>query len=270
MAYFTNKVAVITGAANGLGKVIAIELKRQGCHLALLDVDSNGLEQLRSELTDNVHRVSTHMVDISQEGQIIAAREEILREHKQVDLLINNAAVSISQPFKDVSISDYKWLMDINFWGTVYCTKYFLADLQKSGDSRLVNIISEFAYLGFPGKTTYGSSKGAIMGFTNSLKTELHGSNVKVSLVIPPPMDTGLVKNGKHIDEQKKDKEETFLQRNGMPVYKAAVKIVKGIERGRYRIVVGPMMFCVDLAARVAPALSHRLVSINRKRFEFV
>jgi len=142
--------------------------------------------------------------------------------------------------------------------------------LKKQNHSRLVNIISDFALMGFPGKTTYSSSKSAVMGFTNSLKTELAKTNVKVCLVIPPPLDTGLVKNSKHVDESKKKREVIFLVKNGMPLDKASRRIVGQIERGKFRIVIGTMMFWMDLISRLFPTTIHTLIGLNKNRFDFV
>src|SRR5882757_5972442 len=119
MNNLADKVAVITGAANGLGKALAAELSKQGCHLALLDIDGKGLEELKETMYNHHQKISIHTVDISREQQIIVARAEILQEHKRVDILVNNAGVSISQPFDQLSLADFQWLFDTNFWGTV-------------------------------------------------------------------------------------------------------------------------------------------------------
>jgi short-subunit dehydrogenase len=270
MISLNNKVAVITGSANGLGKALAIELYKQGCHLALLDIDFAGLQKLKNDLQNENKKITIHLADISKEEEVIAARQQITNEHGHVDMLINNAAISISQLFEQVDLDDYKRLIDVNFWGTVYCSKYFLGDLKQREDSRLVNIISDFALMGFPGKTTYASSKSAVMGFTNCLKTELGGTTVKACLVIPPPLDTGIVINGKHIDESKKQNEATFLKKNGMPLDKAAKKIISRVKKGKYRIVIGSMMFWIDIASRFFPTTVLNFIVRNKKRFDFV
>lgn len=270
MIVFTNKVAVVTGAANGLGKALAAELSAQGCSLALLDIDADGLEDVKSRPQADGRKVSVHTVDVSQEYQIMAARTDILRLHQRIDILINNAGISISLPFSQLDLTDYKRLFDINFWGTVYCTKHFLPDLLQQADSRLVNVISDFALMGFPGKTAYASSKSAVMGFAYALQTELADTTVKVSLVIPPPLDTGLVKNSLHVNDSKRQNEAAFLERYGMPLDKAARKIIAGVKRGKYRIVVGPMMYWIDVAARLLPTTLHKLIGRNKKRFDFV
>ena len=269
MMDLTNKVAIVTGAAGGLGKALATELFLNGCHLALLDTNMAGLEKLKTELQGDQRVISLHNVDISSEEQIIAARQEILQQHRRIDLLINNAGISVSQPFEQMELTDYKSLFNTNFWGTVYCTRHFLDDLKKQPESRLVNIISDFALMGFPGKTAYASSKSAIMGFACSLMTELAGSSVRVSLVIPPPMPTALVSSGKHRSELKKKKENDFLKKHGMLPEMAARRIIPKIRAGKFRIVVGAMMFWIDLVSRLFPSFVH--CRINRKKyFDFI
>ena len=270
MTSLENKVVIITGSANGLGKALAKEFYRQGCHLALLDIDTRGLQEIKSDIENKTQRITIHRTDISREQEIEITLKEIIDQHKHIDILVNNAAISISQPFDQVDLVDYKQLFEINFWGTIYCSKYFLPELKKQSDSRLVNIISDFALMGFPGKTAYSSSKSAIMGFTNSLKTEITNTTVTVSLVIPPPLDTELIKKSKHVSESKKEKEVNFLKRNSMPIEKAARKIVLQIKKGKYRIVVGPMMFWIDLASRLFPTTIHNLISHNKKRIDFI
>jgi short-subunit dehydrogenase len=270
MTNLNNKIAVITGSANGLGRALAIELYKKGCHLALLDIDFTGLEKLKNNLQNGSQKITIHQTDISKEQEVIAAGKQIIDEHGHIDILINNAAISISQLFEQVDLTDYKRLIDVNFWGTVYCSKYFLNDLKQREDSRLVNIISDFALIGFPGKTTYASSKSAVMGFTNCLKTELADTSVKVCLVIPPPLDTGIVITGKHINETKKQNEANFLKKNGMPLDKAARKIISKVKKGKYRIVIGPMMFWIDIASRFFPTTVLNFIIRNKKRFDFI
>ena len=110
MINLTNKVAVVTGSANGLGKAFATELFRQDCHLALLDIDLNELEKVKAALQSDHRKITIHKVDISQEEQIISARAEILKQYQRVDILINNAGVSISQTFDQLKFADYRRL----------------------------------------------------------------------------------------------------------------------------------------------------------------
>lgn len=265
-----NSSVVITGAANGLGKALATEFYRLGYRLALIDIDNIGLAKLKQELAAKDDNVTIYEADISTEQAIVSAHKAILNDHHHINILLNNAAISNSQPFEQMDITNFHKLFAVNFWGTVYCTKYFLPYLKKESHSRLVNIVSDFALMGFPGKTTYGSSKSAVMGFTYSLKTELADTSVKVCLVIPPPLDTGLVKNSIHIDEDKKQREAEFLRKNGMPLEKAAIKIVRQIEKGKFRIIIGPMMFWIDFSSRLFPTALHKALAKRKNKFDFV
>jgi short-subunit dehydrogenase len=270
MAMLQNETVVITGAANGLGQALANEFFRLRYNLALIDIDIPGLNILRDELKSKDQIVTTHQCDVSKARDIMAAGNEIRNAHHHITILVNNAGISISQNFEQLDLAHFHELININFWGTVYCTNHFLSDLKKEKDSRLVNICSDFALMGFPGKTAYASSKSAIMGFTNALKTELADSSVKVCLVIPPPLDTGLVKNSEHISDSKRNAEALFLKNNGMPIDKAAKRIVKKIRKGKFRIVVGGMMFFVDATSRLFPTFLHWFIGKVKHKFNFV
>jgi len=265
-----DKVAVITGAANGLGQALAIAFHHAGCHLSLMDIDLTGLQNLQHHLKKSGQRVTIHQVDVSNEKDITAARLDILNGHGRIDIVVNNAGISISQPFETLCLSDYRNVFETNFWGTVHCTKYFLPNLRNQKSSRLVNIISDFAGMGFPGKTAYASSKSAVAAFTNALTTELANTNVKVCLVIPPPLNTDLVRRGKHISESKQQAEIRFLEEHGMPLTEAANKIVRQVQRGKYRIVIGTGTFWLDTVSRFFPSLTHKLIGRYKNRFDFV
>jgi short-subunit dehydrogenase len=264
-----DKVAVITGAANGLGRALAKELHLQGCQLALLDIDLAGLDRLKAELQEDV-RISIYKVDIGAENEVRGVQEQVSGQHQGIDILVNNAAIADGRTFDQVETDDYRRLFEVNFWGTVYCTKYFLPMLKKKAPGRLVNIIAEFAFMGFPGKTTYGSSKGAVMAFSNSLRTELAGTGISLSLVVPPPMKTEIVLSGKHADESRKLLEHQFLQKKGMTTERAAKIIVRQIKKGKYLIFAGPMMYWADAAVRFFPRLANYIVGRYRKKIKFV
>jgi len=270
MVSLQHKVVVLTGAANGLGKALATEFYRMGCHLALIDIDLAGLQKVKDELPNEGQVITIHQADVSKDEDIAATRLNIVNVHQHVDILINNAGISISRHFEQVELADYKNLFDTNFWGTVSATKHFLPDLKQRQHSQLVNITSSFALIGFPGKTAYCSSKSAITGFTNALQTELVNTPVSVCLVIPPPLDTGIVRSGKHINDRKRENEARFLAKKGMPIDKAARRIVRGIQKGKYRIIIGAMTFWTDLAARLFPTILHRLIGKYKKRIDFV
>lgn len=270
MYHLKGKTVVITGAASGLGRALAEECHRRGAHLILIDIDLSGLQDLLHHLTSGAQMLTVYAADIGNEEEVKKICSEIHRTNHAIDILINNAGISISQPFEDLNLADYRRLFEVNFWGTVYCTKYLLPVLKAQRSSRIINIASGFAYMGFPGKTAYGSSKSAMAGFTQSLRTELSDYSIGVSLVIPPPMDTNLVKKGLHIDDRKRENEVNFLKRSGMPLRKVASQIISDAGAGKYRITVGMRTCIVDIISRFFPTAINGWVIRNRKRFDFV
>ena len=263
------QVAVITGAANGLGKALAFALHRRGYHLALIDIDRAGLELLLTALPPAAAVVSLHPTDVAQEAEVAQACADILRRHGRVDLLINNAGISISHPFAGLPAADFQRLMAVNFWGTVHCTRAFLPALLERPSSHLINIISGFAVSGFPGKTAYGASKGAILAFSNALQIELQGSSLRLSVVIPPPMPTAIVRRGLHHSAAGQAREDLFLQNRGWAPERVAERLLRQALAGRYRIVIGRLMWGMDLAARIFPSLTQRLLGRYKDRLDF-
>lgn len=259
---------VITGAASGLGRALAEVYHRKGCALALIDVDGEGLQRLKSRFGTGA-LITTHCADVSMEAEVIAASTAILAAHGRMDVVISNAGISISRTFEGTEEADAQRLFSINFWGCVYMARHFLPALRRAPQGRLVTIASLFGEVGFPGKTMYGASKAAIIAFTRALNSELHGGTVKACYVLPPPLDTGLVRDGVATDAEKRAREMDFMKENGMDLHTAARMIVRGVERGRPRVVVGWRMRVVDLAARCFPGLVQRIVARQAQRLGF-
>ncbi|MCB1324782.1 MAG: SDR family oxidoreductase [Spirochaetales bacterium] len=272
MSVFQDRVIVITGAASGIGRGLARELGRRGAHLALIDIDESGLETTRGLLVDNHARghLSLHVADIATEEATQEAVESVVQEHGRLDCLVNNAGISISAPFERISGPAFERVLRVNLLGAVHMCRYALPHLRHSRDARIVNISSEFAQLGFPGKSAYAASKGALLAFTNVLYAELHEAGIRVSLVIPPAVDTNLVRRSPGVgDPARLRREIQFLERKGMPVERAARLIVNGMESGRFRIRIGLFMRVLDLISRRYPALTHWLIARNQKRLGF-
>jgi NAD(P)-dependent dehydrogenase (short-subunit alcohol dehydrogenase family) len=265
-----DQVALVTGAAGGIGRELARQLAAAGCHLALADVDEAGLEGLKRELRTRPVAVSLHKADVAEEQAVKGLVGDVVRIHRRASILINNAGVSISAPFEEIRPGDYERLMGTNFWGAVYSCRHALPVLRQGREARIVNVLSGFALLGFPHKVSYCSSKAALLGFSNALYTELHGTGVRVSVAIPPAVDTNLVRNGVAYDEAKKQREVEFLARNAMPVEKVARGIIAGMVRGDFRIRIGLSVRILDVMCRWFPTLTHTVVAGNSSRIGFL
>jgi short-subunit dehydrogenase len=265
-----NTVAVVTGAASGIGKGIASELSKRGCRLALVDLNETALQETVVELSRTNQHVTAHMTDVSSECQMRNLVTGVLQEHGQVHLLVNNAGVSVASPFAQLDLPDFQWLMAVNFWGTVFGCKFFLPHLAASDPGAIVNILSDFALIGFPTKTCYSASKFALRGFSEALRAELYGSSVSLTCVYPGPVDTNLVRSSRAWDLSKKHLEAEFLEKRGLPIEYVGRRIVNGIERGRARVLIGRETYLFDMMARIFPVITNSVIGRVRERIPFV
>lgn len=255
------RTAVVTGAAGGIGRAIAVSLARRGCHLALADIDDAALARTAAETRgnqaqDNI-RVSRHHLDVSDRAAVSALPTQVTAEHGGVDFLVNNAGVALGGNFLEVAESDFDWLFGINFWGVVQMTRAFLPLLQKSEEARLVNISSLFGLIAPPGQTAYCASKFAIRGFSEALRHELAGTRIGVTVVHPGGVATSIAKNARlpsSLSEEELAKRRKFFDSVlTMPPETAGEIIVRGVENRKPRILVGRDAKYAALVERLMP-----------------
>ena len=182
--YFKDKVIVITGASSGIGMAAAKTFFRYGAKLALAARSLDKMEALAIDLNDDGSRILCLKTDVSVEADCRRLIDETVRRFGKIDILINNAGISMRAPFKDAELDVLKRLMDVNFWGTVYCTKYALPYLQQSKGS-LVGISSVAGIHGLPGRTGYSASKFAMTGFLETIRVENLKKGLHVMVACP-------------------------------------------------------------------------------------
>jgi short-subunit dehydrogenase len=259
-----NSVAVITGAAGGIGHALAQRLAGEGVHLALVDIDEPGLLKVERDLAGAGVMASTHVVDVGDAGRMEVLTSEVLRRHGRVNILINNAGVALFGDVEEVSIADLEWLMKINFWGTVHGVKHFLPLLRQQERAIIVNISSVFGIIAPPGQAAYAASKFAVRGFTEALRHELAGTSVQVSTVHPGGIMTGIARRGRigaAADPSIRETESERFERLARTTpARAADRIVRGMLRGETRILVGPDARLLDLIQRLAPRRYWRII----------
>lgn len=270
MRVTTGQVAVVTGAASGIGRAISIALAERGCDLALVDRDETGLQQTAALIAPTGRALSRHVVDVSQRAAMERLPDAVLQAHGGVHLLVNNASVSLAGPLQQLALDDLEWIVGVNFWGVVYGCRCFLPYLRRQPPAHVVNILSDFALIGFPTKTAYCATKFAVRGFSEALRAELHGSGVGLTCVYPGPADTNLVRTGRAWDAAKKAREATFLQQRGIPLEQIAARVVRGIERNWARVLIGWETHAMDGLSRLFPAWTNTLVGRMKQRLPFV
>lgn len=180
--FFSNKVVVVTGGTDGIGKGLVDTLLAQGAKVATCGRHHDKLYKLQSEYPS--YPLHTVVADVSNENDCRHFIESTIKAFGGIDVLINNAGVSMRALLKDTSIDVIKRVMDVNFFGVVYCTKYALPSLiERKGV--IVGVSSIAGYRGLPGRSGYSASKFALQGWLESIRTELAGDGVHVMWVCP-------------------------------------------------------------------------------------
>jgi NAD(P)-dependent dehydrogenase (short-subunit alcohol dehydrogenase family) len=260
-------VAVVTGAASGLGRALAVRLAQEGASLAVADVRAEALDETAQMLKpagSSPRKVTTHVVDVADKERVAAFAREVVEAHGRASLLINNAGVGLFGTAEQLSIEDIEWLMGVNFWGVVHGVKHFLPILRREPQAHIVNISSVFGIVGPVGHSAYAASKFAVRGFTEALRHELFGGPIRVSVVHPGGVKTNIAINarpGAGADQAAVERERAIFNIAARTTPDtAADRIVRGVLRDEERILVGPDAWAIDRIQRWAPVKYWRLV----------
>ena len=274
MKSFNDKVAAITGAGSGIGRYLAINLAKQGCHVALSDVNEIGLAETVDQLSNYEVKVTSQKLDVADKDAFYAWADKVVADHGKVNLIFNNAGVALGSSVEGMSYEDLKWIMDINFWGVVYGTKAFLPHLKAAGEGHIINTSSVFGLAGIPSQSAYNASKFAVRGFTESLRQELdlQKCGVSASSVHPGGIKTNIAQSarfssnmkdliGQDEDAAKANFEQLFIT----TADRASRVIIKGVKGNKRRILIGPDARMIDWGVRMLPAIYQRLVTAGTK-----
>jgi len=259
---FRDKVVVVTGAASGIGRALARGLAAKGAHLALVDVDEARLIEAAAELEGTGQRVSRHVADVGNRERMQALPDEVVAEHGGVDVLINNAGVSIGAMFAEHSIDDAEWLLGINLMGVIYGCKFFLPVLLEAESAHIVNVSSMFGIFSMPGQAIYSTSKAGVRGFSEALWTELDGTSVSLTCVHPGGINTDVIRSARGMKEDDKQRAVALQERFAMPAERAAAKIIRAVERDKRRVLVGVDAHMGVFLKRLFPVGFQRLMTL--------
>ena len=256
---FKNKVVIITGASSGIGKACAEEFARRGANVVLGARQFVTLCEVTADLEKRYGiKALAVQTDVTKESDCEMLVKQAVMTFERVDVLINNAGISMRALFNELDLSVLKELMDVNFWGTVYCTKYALPEILKTKGS-VIGVSSIAGYRGLPGRTGYSASKFAMNGFMEALRTELLHSGVHV-MVACPGFTTSNIRVAALAKDGSAHGETSMEEGKMMSAEEVARHITDGIAaRKRTLVMTGQGKLTVWIN-KLLPALADKLV----------
>ncbi len=257
--FYRGKTAVVTGAGSGIGRAIAVRLAGHGATVHCVDRDIAAARDVAQALDG----ASAHEVDVTDSAAVDRLAETVFAESGRIDMLFNNAGIGHAGRVVDTSIEDWRQVMDVNVMGVVHGLHAFLPRMQaQAGRAHIVNTASGAGLISLPRMAAYCASKHAVVGLSQSLAAELHGSRISVTILCPGVINTAIVSRttmrGAALDSQAKA--VAFYEKNGASPDKVAADLLTDVRRGR--------LFCITprgevgigwLAQRVSPTLAQYL-----------
>src|SRR3954447_6626599 len=259
------KVVVITGAASGIGRALALDTAGRGAVLALSDVDAPGLQQT-AELVERKTGVLPRLdkLDVRDRAAWKDYAAAVAADLGKVNVIINNAGVALSADIVDVDYESFDFVMDVDFWGVVQGTRKSLPYLIESGEGHVVNISSLFGILSIPGQSAYNAAKFGVRGFTEALRQEmlLAGHPVGVTCVHPGGIKTSIARNARAVGVDQAEHADFFDKKLARTsAEEAASVILDAMLAGKPRVLVGTDAKVLDKIVRISGAGYQRLVT---------
>ncbi|MAZ88754.1 MAG: SDR family oxidoreductase [Cellvibrionaceae bacterium] len=265
------QVAVITGAGGGIGKQLAAQLAHRGVNLALVDINPDALEATQQSLSNSSVRITLHALNIGDCEGMKALADDVVEAHGGVNILINNAGITIQKSFETHSIEDWRRVMDVNWWGVIYACKFFLPALKAAGKkdgAHIINLSSMAAFVGLPEQASYCTTKSAVQVLSETLWSEFNDDNIGVTAVHPGCVKTDMIKATMNESDNVElaERHYNMVQRVGVSAEYAAARMLKAIEKNSIRIRIGKDSIMLDLIKRLLPkGILKPMVKVHRQ-----
>jgi NADP-dependent 3-hydroxy acid dehydrogenase YdfG len=255
---FKDKVAIITGASSGIGRATAIEFAKEGAKTVLVSRSGEKLKRVEDEIRDFNLNLLSIPTDVTKQDEVSNMMEKVIGEYGSVDILFNNAGSSfVGRIEEEDFVENAKKMMEVDFFGTVYCTKEVLPIMQKQGSGHIINMSSVVGRKAFPHFGGYSSVMHAITGFTDSLRQELHGSGIHVSIIHPAITQTPMLY---HVDPA--DMPPPFRRMTPITAESVAEAVLEAVYKKHLRVILPSQPKRLLLADAISPRLGDLIVRL--------
>ncbi|GEO10134.1 SDR family NAD(P)-dependent oxidoreductase [Segetibacter aerophilus] len=265
-ADFNNCVVVVTGAASGIGRQLALQAADRGAFVIAADINAVPLEETKQLGARKGLQMEVHVLDVADKKAVYEFAELIIPQLKGRKLiLINNAGVGLfSGNFHHTNQDDFEWLMNINLWGVIRMTKAFYPYFMERNEGHIVNLSSVFGLGGFANQTAYCTAKFGVRGFTEALRMELMGTNIYTTTVHPGGIKTNIMRaakpKGTFLTEEMHAKATADFDKIAMTTpERAAHLILEAVRRKKLRLVIGKDGRVIDMMTRLFPVAYTRI-----------
>ncbi len=268
---FKNKVVVITGAGSGIGRATALAFAKEGAVLVIADKDEQRLKTVQGEIQSLGAKALIKPTDVSDKEQVRQLSEFVIREMGRVDILHNNAGVSVGGRIEDTPLEDWEWLLGINLWGVIYGVHYFLPSMIKQRSGHIVNTSSVLGLAATPATGTYSTAKFAVTGLGEALRPEVRKYGIGVTTVCPGLINTRIVADGrmKTKDGNRSNKENVvaYFKNHGKPPELVAKAILNAVRKDRAVVPVGGDAWTYWYIKRLSQRLFNRIMNYSDRHF---
>ncbi len=269
MQRFEGAVAIVTGGGMGLGEALCEELARRGATVVVADIDDDAARQVAARLAESGATAGAVQVDVANETDVAQLIESTVAEYGRVDYMINNAGIAIGGDARDLSMQQWRRVLDVDLLGVLYGTVYAYQVMARQGHGHIVNISSLSGLIPQPGNAPYCTSKHGIVGLSLSLRAEGAELGVKVSAVCPGDMKTAIYDNMVVANMPREQvaalSRRTHYLMPQMSAHAAACAILRGVDRNRPLIVFPTAVQAIWQLYRRFPGLFYR-INIHRMR----
>ncbi len=268
MRTITGKNAIVTGAASGIGRAIALRLAAEGANICALDIDDYGLFQIVTDVKQAGVRAIGRLCDNRQPQEISAAVEHVLQRWGGVDILVNNAGIAYYGEFCLMSADHCEQIIDVNLRAPIEFIRLLLPVFRQSGDAHVVNVASVFGMIGYPQASVYSATKHALVGLTEALRGEYGRRGIGFTAVCPGFVDTGLFDSAmRGVDRQTNKQAPRWMMTSPE---KVADRTIKAIYRNRPVEYVQTYARLAPIGKRMFYGLIDRLHHLSKRKLPVV